>query len=1239
MLRFALRLALAALLPAAASARDLPLRSYTTADGLIHNRVKQIVQDSRGLLWMCTSGGLSRFDGSQFQSFTVADGLPYASINDLSETADGSFWLASNGGGMIRFLMSHERSRFQGFLVSSEPASNRVNRILADGPQAFWLGTDGGLFRMTTATSPPQFTQVSVRWPNHPEATTQVWSLARDAEGSLWVGTRFGLVRILPGGHMIHYPVGEGHETDHVLSLLYSPETGMLWMGLESGLVVFKPLPASQSGSRAGSEGVPVDRVIARVAASAASARAKLDGALALPKSNGEASYFPSYGKSGAARVYAARSASGRIRVLVDDQLIEISGDRAAPLEGARLLGLPTSVEEDRAGNLWIATQTSGATRIAVHGFVSFREDDGFRAFVTGLFEEPEKRIVAVTRDWHVSVLDGLHFQAVQPKLPSSAAAWTQQAVVRDHLGDWWFATAKGLLRYTHVRSLNDLSKVSPVVYTTRDGLEQDNVYRLFEDSRGDMWISALVPGPDVLTRWDRRSERFQRYSTADGLRPFNPPTSFAEDASGVLWMAFRDGSLARYSNGTFRIVTETDGLPHGFVIAIFADHAGRLWCSSDRAGLFRIDHPDRLPLQPVVIATPQALQGQSVNRMAADQSGDLYAATNRGLLRIPGKADPSSAFRQAAFYTPDDGLVPGEILATLSDHQGRLWFGTTLGLCYLEPHRIPRATAPPVRIGGVRIGGVPQEVSPAGETDLAGLELGSNQTQLEIDFFRISFVPGEYLAFQHRIGDGEWSEPSPARSVFFSHLSPGAYEFEVRAASQNDTGAPSARVSFRVLPPFWRRWWFVAIAATVLLAGLAAFERYRAARLKELREALGASRSLAVELRQANQTLELEAAVTRILTEAATPAQAAPVILAHICGAMGWQAGAIWEVDREFGVLRCLDFWPSGPGNGLATFEAVVRGWVVEPGEGLAGHVLTSGQAHWIEDFRQDPMLSPAGYPPPDGIAGGFAFPVLLGQEVIAVVAFFGERKSPVPEQIRSLSILGSHLGQLVERKQNEEALQRTRDAQFAEMERVRQRIAADLHDEIGSSLTQISILSEVATRQGARTPEMIQPLARIASYSRELIDAMSDIVWAINPAKDHLSDLTQRMRRHASDLFTTCDIRFRLELPPSDEEVKLGANLRREIFLIFKEALNNMVKHASCGMAAIRMTLESGELCLSVEDDGKGFDLGEPAEGHGLQSIRSRAAAVGGEAEIASRPGQGTSIVVRIPIPYMIS
>ena len=152
------------------------------------------------------------------------------------------------------------------------------------------------------------------------------------------------------------------------------------------------------------------------------------------------------------------------------------------------------------------------------------------------------------------------------------------------------------------------------------------------------------------------------------------------------------------------------------------------------------------------------------------------------------------------------------------------------------------------------------------------------------------------------------------------------------------------------------------------------------------------------------------------------------------------------------------------------------------------------------------------------------------------------------------------------------------------------------------------------------------------IADSSRELVDSMSDIVWAINPQKDHLRDLIQRMRRFASDIFTLREIEFAFEAPSA--EVEIGANIRRELFLIFKEAVHNIVKHAECSFVEIELTANDRNIELVVRDNGRGFDIQEAAHiGHGLTSIRARVAGVGGHVEITS-DDRGTLLRATVPL-----
>ena len=216
--------------------------------------------------------------------------------------------------------------------------------------------------------------------------------------------------------------------------------------------------------------------------------------------------------------------------------------------------------------------------------------------------------------------------------------------------------------------------------------------------------------------------------------------------------------------------------------------------------------------------------------------------------------------------------------------------------------------------------------------------------------------------------------------------------------------------------------------------------------------------------------------------------------------------------------------------------------------------------------------------------------------------------------------------------------AWHRVRLARTVEIERVRTRIASDLHDEIGAGLSEIAILSEVVHQRMAAPSTSDpgepreQPLTRIASTSRELVDAMSDIVWAINPRKDSLGNLTQRMRRFATDLLTARGIDFRFNVDERDEALPIGADKRRHVFLIFKESLNNIVRHADCRHVAIDFRLNHDGLVLRVADDGLGL-AHAPRDGHGLASMTARARELGGTLTVNAEHAGGTTLTLRAP------
>jgi signal transduction histidine kinase len=192
-------------------------------------------------------------------------------------------------------------------------------------------------------------------------------------------------------------------------------------------------------------------------------------------------------------------------------------------------------------------------------------------------------------------------------------------------------------------------------------------------------------------------------------------------------------------------------------------------------------------------------------------------------------------------------------------------------------------------------------------------------------------------------------------------------------------------------------------------------------------------------------------------------------------------------------------------------------------------------------------------------------------------------------------------------------------------EIERLRIRIATDLHDDIGASLSRIAIVSEVVI-QSTEANGLTEQLSEIACAAREMLASMSDIIWAINPACDHLDDITQRMRRFASDVLSARDIEFVFRAP-ARHELTIDADARRQLFLVFKEAINNIARHSGCKHAEIELTRNGRAIVLEIHDDGTGL-VWASSYGNGIRSMQARGAV------IASQPGHGTFITARFPI-----
>jgi ligand-binding sensor domain-containing protein len=199
--------------------------------------------------------------------------------------------------------------------------------------------------------------------------------------------------------------------------------------------------------------------------------------------------------------------------------------------------------------------------------------------------------------------------------------------------------------------------------------------------------------------------------------------------------------------------------------------------------------------------------------------------------------------------------------------------------------------------------------------------------------------------------------------------------------------------------------------------------------------------------------------------------------------------------------------------------------------------------------------------------------------------------------------------------------------------VERVRTRLATDLHDDVGSSLARISILSEVGRRDLDPEGETARLFGEIGETSRGVIDALGDAIWSIDPRHDDLQSLADRLRHFSTDLLEGRGIACRIEVPAGAGAVDLPPEPRRHLFLLLKEAVTNAARHSHARAVSVLFRLADRSLAVEVADDGDGFDVAArppEAEGRGLANMRSRAAALGAAFSLETRPGAGTRIRV---------
>jgi signal transduction histidine kinase/ligand-binding sensor domain-containing protein len=961
-----------------------------------------------------------------------------------------------------------------------------------------------------------------------------------------------------------------------------------------------------------------------------------------------------------------AQTADGYLWVATKAGLSRFDGKSFAVLPRANFPAMPSravrAMLHDRHDRLWLGMERGPLLCLKPDGLVSFTEKDGLPGDRVVMMAEDQEGAIWVAYPNQLRRI--LNQQVESVALPADWLEPYDIISASDARGNIWCAKGARLGVWREGKFLSSLRLAAPVtaigsggksnlwiaaggrLFTFEEGHEPVELGPLppkavpsvlLKDRSGALWVGTAAAG---LLRWE--DQQWQKVPTShqeikclhqdregniwagtgggglnlvrprdvallgtDSGLPFESVLSVTEDADGRLWAAGQNGQLAQENGDRWEVLSSATNWPGGSATCVAADRRGGVWVGTRdqglrcfRGGVWREWRQSK------------GLASNSVRSLLIASNGDVWVATDN-----PGRLQ---RLRDGQVLVMKNTTRLGPIRALAEAADGTIWIGTAVG----EVQRVDGATLvaePAIHEP------VPLSVRCLLATADGSLWIGYAGEGLghlkDGKYHRLTTAVGLADDFISQIlpdgGGNLWIAGNrglwrASLAELDSLMAGGMQRMRVRTYGGGD-GLPGVRPSRDYFPAAGRgrdgRLWFSMSSGLLVVAPGKVHDN---------------PLPPSVQLERVSVDDQLVA-----IYNAGSPLQ------------VEWGSNVV--------NLRGLTA-PLRLGPGHRKLEIDIAALSFSSPENVQFRYQLSGfDANWVEVGPRRRATYPR-LP-----AGDYEFRVLACNSAgvwnetgaalaLAVSPFFWETWWFKAAGVLATVLVAGVSTFLVSRRRYRRKLRRVEARRGLEQERAR--IARDIHDDLGASLTRISLLSQPAPDAVGNAETAAATLTQIHQTARDLTHAMGEVVWAVNPEHDTFDSLANYVSHYAQNFLRVARIHCRLEIPLQLPRQPLSAEIRHNLFLAFKEALNNVIKHAAA--SEVRISLKPGKAGfeLLVADNGKGFssdagaahatvqDASRALRGNGLGNMRSRLREIGGDCEVHSELGVGTTISFRVSL-----